>query len=351
MKNNNSVDKIHKEIIINHDTGKHYLINNNNECTQTNIFGKTVPKFYKNFSGFANYSQRIKKSLINPISKNMDNSIYHPQGIFMEGYFQFPRPKVAPFQNLKKKNNSALINEFKNSKIFSLDSNKKLLNLKLNQGIHYLSSSISVKNNKGKKILISLINETIALNKNKEKKLLKSDYSNEEIKGLKSFKNKLLINNDDMIYGRKLKKPDAISITNYKINQKVMFDNSINRMSKFKKNYSVDSLFKKDIDLNNSFINNIHKSKSLINNCEKEKRLLKGFLKKKQPNKGIFQLYNLPKLPMNGDLYKNDLELIKKVNPIFIEGEIEKEEKDKILFEKKRNTKLVFEKLKIKKNK
>ena len=49
MKNNNSVDGIHKEIIINDDTGKYYLINNNNEDIETNMFGKRIPKFYKNF--------------------------------------------------------------------------------------------------------------------------------------------------------------------------------------------------------------------------------------------------------------------------------------------------------------
>ena len=350
MKNNNSVDGIHKEIIINDDTGKYYLINNNNEDIETNMFGKRIPKFYKNFSGFSNYSQRILKKLINPISKNIDNSIYHPQGIFMEGYFQFPRPKVMPFQNLKK-NNSILIDEFKNSKIFTLNSNKKLLNLKLNQGIHYLSSSVSVKNNKDKLNLISLINDTIVLNKIKKKKLLKSDFSNEEIKGLKTFKTKLLNNNDDMIYGRKLKKPDDIFMTNYKINQKLNFENSKNKMSIIKKNYSVDYFFKKNNDLNNSFSNKIHKSYSLIKDCEKERRLLKGFLKKKEKKKGIFQFYNPPKLPTIGDLYKKDLDLIEKVNPIFIEREKENVEKDKILFEKKRNNKLIFEKFKIKNNK
>ena len=348
MKNNNSVDDIHKEIIINDDTGKHYLINNNNEDIETNMFGKRIPKFYKNFSGFASYNQRIVKRLITPISKNMDNTIYHPQSIFLDGYFQFPRPKVAPFQNLIKKNNSSLINEFKKSKIYSLNSNKKLLNLKLNQGIHYLSSSISVKNNKSKKNIISLINDTINLNRIKQRRSLKSDFSNEEIKGLKTFKTKLLNNNDDMIYGRKLKKPDDIFITNYKINEKL---NSRNTISKIKKNYSVDSLFKKDIEVNNTFTNQIHKASSLINICEKERKLLKGFLKKKEPNKGIFQFYNLPKLPSNGDLYKNDLELIKKVNPIFVEKENERNEKDKILFEKKRNNKFIIEQLIMKKNK
>ena len=46
MKNNNSVDGIHKEIIINDDTGKYYLINNNNEDIESFIL------LIKIFSGF-----------------------------------------------------------------------------------------------------------------------------------------------------------------------------------------------------------------------------------------------------------------------------------------------------------
>ena len=44
------------------------------------------------------------------------------------------------------------------------------------------------------------------------------------------MKNKILINDDNMVYGKKKKKPDDIFMTNYKINQKLNFENSKNKM-------------------------------------------------------------------------------------------------------------------------
>ena len=96
----------------------------------------------------------------------------------MEGYFQFPRPKVSPFKNVIK-DNSSLIKEIEKTKRFALECNKKLSKIQLNQGINYFTSTISKRSPKNKKYLESLINDAIYLNKIQKKKLVQTDLSNE----------------------------------------------------------------------------------------------------------------------------------------------------------------------------
>ena len=347
MRNKNYKEEYFKQLISDDDTGKTYIIDNKNRSQRTDIFGRKIPKFHKNFSGFVNFSQRLKKNLVEEISYDIDNSFYHPQGVFMEGYFQFPRPKVSPFKNVIK-DNSSLIKEIEKTKRFALECNKKLSKIQLNQGINYFTSIISKRSPKNKKYLESLINDAIYLNKIQKKKLVQTDLSNEEIKGLKRFKKKMLCNDDNVIYGRELKKPNKIFITNFKINKKLIHKNPLLQNKINGKSCSVDNIFikhknrNKEYNLNNS---KIKKAETLILNCDLEKKNLKGFQREKEKVKGIFQTHSSPKLPTIGELFKKDIELIEKVNPFQVELEKEKMEKDKIFFMKKRYKDSLIDKL------
>ena len=148
-----------KEIIYNPDNGLLYLINPSGESFECNLYGHRNTKFKPNFSGMSTYAERVNNKSIKPLDHKMNSTFYHPQGKYFEGYFQFPNPISRPFQNLDS-DSTKLVDELKKSKRFTLERNKHLLTLKTNEGLHYLTSSVLVNDEKGKMKLIELIDTT-----------------------------------------------------------------------------------------------------------------------------------------------------------------------------------------------
>ena len=350
------------------DKNKYYAFDETGNSYECNKYGQIFPKFKKDFTGFANYQQRILNKSIFPVSHRIDMTLYRPQSKFFEGYFQFPRSKVSPFTNLKIKNNS-FVNVLKDENIISVPENKKLFNLKTNKGLGYLTATAASIENKhienlNKKKIIDLINKTIKKNNINFELKGKSSYTPSQIRGMKIFKKKLLNNNEHKICGRELKKPESIFIEKYKLNKAVFFDlpnREINNKNKHKHfNYSMNYFnipkekIKEKNNKNNDILNNImnltHKfSDSIIKEKEVliktsiDNKMLKGFSKPNIKEKGIYKI-NKETLPFPKKIYDKENEMLKKVNKINAQLEEEKIKKDRFYLLKAREKNIEKEK-------
>ena len=203
-----------KEIIYNPDNGLLYLINPSGESFECNLYGHRNTKFKPNFSGMSTYAERVNNKSIKPLDHKMNSTFYHPQGKYFEGYFQFPNPISRPFQNLDS-DSTKLVDELKKSKRFTLERNKHLLTLKTNEGLHYLTSSVLVNDEKGRMKLIELIDTTAKefyYNKELGKPL---EYTDAQIRAIKKLKKILLMNNSNKIYKRIMPKPNMKAYEDY----------------------------------------------------------------------------------------------------------------------------------------
>jgi hypothetical protein len=177
-----------------------------------------------------------------------------------EGYSQFPRPLSQPFFNCKipSKEKNKLSNIIKNDRFFT-SKNKHLLTIKTNEGLHYLTSSISLNDEETKKKLINSINQF--MEEFREEHKFKADMIDKEPKviALNRFKKLLLENNGDKkIFGKTLKEPlskyNEINMINKTITQNLRVNADKNSESEIKK--SNNSNFKYSNDKNNlSFCN------------------------------------------------------------------------------------------------
>ena len=347
----NLTNKIFPHIEENYESGKKILIDSKGNKFECNLFGKKITKFHRNITGKANYSCRLNSNLIEKISNDFDDKIYRPQGIFFDGYFQFPNPKVSPFQNVIK-DNSLIIKELKKNPRISLNKNKELLNINNNHSLSYLTSTIYIRDSRYKIPIFKLIDNEIKENeKIKKQKLSVSNYLNSEINELKKFKKKLIENNSDRIYGIKLKTPNNFIKEKFNLYHNVFFLNPYKKKIINVKcnNKSMDNIrllndnsLNKNFDKNNQIEEKKIKSfREFINKCKYDNKFIEGYKKEKVKLKGTFQKY-VPNFISMKEIYRKELELRKKVDPEGCKREEERIMKDRIFFLKqKQNEKLL----------
>jgi len=366
---NSTLNSKNIRIEYDYDKNKYYAFDETGNSYECNKYGQMFPKFIKDFTGFANYQQRILNKSIFPISHRIDMTLYRPQPKFFEGYSQFPRSKVSPFTNLKIKNknnsNNSLINILKNKKIFSVPENKKLLSLKTNNGLGYMTATASSIQNKhienlNKKKLIELIDKTVKKNKISLELNGKNKYNSAQIRAMKMFKKKLLDNNEHKICGRELKQPESIFIEKYKLNKAIIFDKpnrDIKNKTHLHINYSMnynnvpklyennklkDNNNKKDkkkdniiIKFTHQYSDSIIKEKEVLIQTSIDNKMLKGYSKPNIKEKGIYKI-NKETLPFPTKIYDREDALLKKVNSLNAKMEEEKIKKDKFFLLKAR---------------
>ncbi len=446
-----------KQIEFNNETGKLYLVDYNNDIFECNIFGEKNPQFHIDITGTSNYTNRVKSKLIEELKLNPEPDIYFPQIKKFEGYFPYPRPLSLPFIN-EVSNPKKLISEINKEQRYN-ESNKvkKIFELKIPSKdnkclLTYMTTTLSVNDNKIKLHLINLINDYIE-EKRKEnpyndnyinsdhsiialrrfRKILKLNLKKNEINGKilplpkKEIKTKFdlikkviqnqgwkkmhIINenvNFDIykdLYSIKrvgkedyILKPDNLKQlgildkcdnvyevllsrnnqkntftspikTNYTLNsdsnqnqtKTTGFDLKFQTTRTFYPNKTFTHFNYEDEDRENLSIlsdddnNKVIKKEKLYKTFynfkqenENENRLLKGFQYPFYKEPPIYFKYK-PKLKTPGEIYVKEIEMLKKVNPIAFKREEQKDLFDLKILQKKKQNKLIYERIKIKK--
>lgn len=203
-----------KQIVHDETTGHLSLLDPRNKSFECNIYGNPIRKFDFDITGKADYAEREKRNLIKTLFLNQDRRLYRPQNRRFEGYSQFPRPLSQPFIN-ENCNKTLLIKTLVKNKQFTRPENAKLLKLKTNHGLSFMSSSIPSENKTDKKQLIKLIDNTCKEYDSQEKMNQNHKYSQANINSLKKLKQIVLLNSKDMVYGRRLPKPTDLAKNQY----------------------------------------------------------------------------------------------------------------------------------------
>ena len=229
-----NLKKLNKQFYFDIDKDKYFLKNEDNiKIYESNILAKKIPQINIQQAGFAKYPDRMITNSIEKLDFKIDNSLYHPQTLRFEGYSQFPRPIIAPFSNISKiKLQKNLIKNLrKNENIFKTPKNKNTLNKKINTGLIFYSGTINnIVNTKNKNYVINKINEGLAFDEKKNIFSKKENIREKDKKILKKLKNAILTNSTNIVYGRKLKKPDEKFLSQFKINYNVYFKNPIKKI-------------------------------------------------------------------------------------------------------------------------
>jgi len=234
--NSNSMKNLHnskRQLLFNMDKNRYYLkYDDNSKIFESNIFALKTPQVNVPQTGFAKYNDRILTNSVEKLNFKVDNSLYHPQSLRFEGYTQFPRPLIIPFSNISKiKLQKNLLNDLKKTEyIFTTDKNKNILNKKTNTGLSFYSGTINnIVNKKNKKLILNKINEALSYDENENLFSNKEKVRDYEKNALRKLKNKIISNSTNIIFGRKLKKPDDKFINQFNINYNILFNNPIKK--------------------------------------------------------------------------------------------------------------------------
>ena len=224
--------KPNKELFFDMDLNKYFIKSENDiNLYESNLFGKKKAKINLPQTGFAKYNDRIMTNSIEKLSFKIDDSLYHPQSSKFEGYSQFPRPLIIPFSNIvnSKLQKNLKKDLLKTEGIFTTIKNKNILNKKANNGLYFYTGTINnLVNIKNRESVLSKINDTISYeNKNEVNK--HNELREFEKNALKKFRKKILSNSTNVIFGRKLKKPDEKFFHQFLINYNVYFNNPIKK--------------------------------------------------------------------------------------------------------------------------
>ena len=234
--NSNSMKNLHnskRQLLFNMDKNKYYLkYDDNNKIFESNIFALKTPQVNIPQTGFAKYNDRILTNSVEKLDFKVDTSLYHPQSLRFEGYTQFPRPLIIPFSNISKiKLQKNLLNDLKKTEyIFTTNKNKNILNKKTNTGLSFYSGTINnIVNKKNKKLILNKLNEALSYDENENIFSNKEKVRDYEKNALRKLKNKIISNSTNIIFGRKLKKPDDKFINQFNINYNILFNNPIKK--------------------------------------------------------------------------------------------------------------------------
>ena len=286
-------NKLGKEILYDMEHNKYYLkYLKDRKLYCSNLFGKKNPKMMTNIF-LSTYKEKVSSHSMDKIKFKLDNSLYRPQPNKFEGYAQFARPLVMPFTNITdpkaKKYFSETLGKFRDT--FLTPKNQILFSKKLNQGLDYYTGTINnISDTKGKTLFLNKINECL----NKENK--KNYFANKgnsleesELRALKNIKKKLVSNSTNVIYGRKLKKPNLKFIPKFKLNYNIYFRNPIQKLKETKtdkKDYFKDLYQALNKDEVKQYLNSISPKSTLNNN------MLNTMRPKKKNLRYLFSLNN-----------------------------------------------------------
>ena len=256
-----------------------------------------------------------------------------------------------------------LLKQLHQSKRFRLKKSKSLLSLTNNQGLHYMSSAIALRNsnNKDKQSIINKIDNTIKEYKHQEEYGGKQEYSPGAIRALRKVKKNLINNADNNIHGRILPKPSMKAQEEFYMMNKIYnvlpvqrLDERNKRNKELGRNLSMDYVLmsrnQKYEDDKLHFISSVgneddfgkEKITHIRRTLGEEERLREEMNNKpKEKPKGVFIQHLPPKIPKRGELYQKDCMLLRKVNPIAFQIEEKKNGMDKVFFEKKRKFKIM----------
>ena len=209
--NTSSMKNLHKpnkQIVFDLERNKYYLkMSNSKKFYESNKYGQIIQRNNFGQTGIANYKERLKTNTIDKLNNKIDDSLYHPQSLFFEGYAQFPRPIVVPFSNIKKiKLQKSLINSLRKTYNLFVDTkNRNVLNKKTNEGLCFYSCTINnIENKKNKQIILDNINGVLSYDE-KNKIFNRNKTTNNRVRNaLKKFKNKIISNSTNTIFGRQL---------------------------------------------------------------------------------------------------------------------------------------------------
>ena len=245
------IHKHNKEFFFDMDVNKYFIKSeNDNKLYESNLFGKKKAKINIPQTGFAKYNDRIMTNSIEKLSFKIDDSLYHPQSLRFEGYSQYPRPLIIPFSNIvhTKLQKNLKKDLLKTEGIFTTIKNKNILNKKPNKGLYFYTGTINnLVNTKNRESVLNKINDTISYeNKNKLNK--HNELREFEKNALKKFRKKILSNSTNIVFGRKLKKPDEKFFHQYIINYNIYFNNPIKKNKLKKTDTETESNAKFNLD-------------------------------------------------------------------------------------------------------
>ena len=412
-KENNELIKeqepIIKNVYFDDESGKLYLIDNQNHQYLCDLFGRKKTKFLPNITGFQ-HSRNSSLNFIYSTEKaktKIETSkfqIYYPTPRKFEGYTQFPRPLVPPFSNISDLNDKQkLVDNLK--KYYSTKENKRSNSITNdNKGISYLTADVNeydfleINSNK----LLKLINNTFDYYREEYKYKMNTFSENPVIKALVEFKKNILLNkNYKIINGRKLKEPSQKIEQKYQIikenfqkvkhkikninilnndnnvkNKPLIFRNASKTISHFRtfsnrfpnkiagiKNIETFSYAKKNNlenfkcnDEESDHLSVVSKMSAIEKkyektNCkmrcktmriikkinENETNLLKGFKAEEQEIERILHRINKPKLKTIGEQFEEDIDLLRRTNPMAFKMLAKKTEYDLKQLKKKVN--------------
>ena len=218
-------EPIIKNLCYDIESGKLYLIDNQNHQYLCDLFARKKIKFLPNITGF----QNMRNSSLNYLypterSKTKIESSkfqsYYPTSRKFEGYTQFPRPLVPPFSNITDLHNKKKLLENLNQ-YYRNNKSKKYISIKNeNKGISYLTTDVNEFDlmEKDTNKLLKLINNTFDYYKEEYKYKMNTFSENPIIKALSQFKKSILLNkNSKTINGRKLKEASPTIKQKYQI--------------------------------------------------------------------------------------------------------------------------------------
>ena len=245
------IHKLNKELFFDMDVNKYFIKSENDiNLYESNLFGKKKAKINIPQTGFAKYNDRIMTNSIEKLSFKIDDSLYHPQSLRFEGYSQYPRPLIIPFSNIvhTKLQKNLKKDLLKTEGIFTTIKNKNILNKKPNKGLYFYTGTINnLVNTKNRESVLNKINDTISYeNKNKLNK--HNELREFEKNALKKFRKKILSNSTNIVFGRKLKKPDEKFFHQYIINYNIYFNNPIKKNKLKKTDTETESNAKFNLD-------------------------------------------------------------------------------------------------------
>ena len=239
--NSQNINSKKNEFYYDTDQNKYYItMDGNSKPVKSNLFGIYSPQFKLDHTGFATYENRVKKHTQNKMKFYVDNSLYHPQTKFFEGYSQFSNPLSPPFFNLKINQNSKknMANELKKSDdIITTKKNKKIFNQTSNNGLYFYTGTVNnIVDKKNKDyVLKSISNAIIEEKKNAKNFKIEAEHN---IHALTKLKQKMCSNSTNKINGRLLKKPLKKFFEKFDLYHYIYFENPIQK-SKEKSNYVV----------------------------------------------------------------------------------------------------------------
>ena len=295
----NEINNSYKYLYKDTDSGKVIITDYNNNCHETDVFGRKLRHFLPNITGMLSGKNRLNISL-KMINSKSENNMSDNRNLFfgsknkgnyrdyfpgirkIDGYSFIPKPISIPFYNQDK---SILPDKVRNKLNDNLkryySKNNEIIQKNNNFRISYLNKDLSDNQGqiKDEKKLITIIDKSLEELKEENKVKLNSVEKNPKYIALNRFKKSILENNEKSVYSNLKEAPIEIK-TKYNIIQNIIK----NRINEIKKKENL--IIRKEREYMNKYTKN--KKPSLFE-IQKNKYDIKGIIIGPDKLNNVFQ--------------------------------------------------------------